>query len=300
MSQFAWEGIFSILNVLVPGIILALFAAYYQNRRKREIKVEGKIAIDRIDGYERMLSMYYDAQELQDVTTEEEKKAEAVFGYLDVEVYHCQYPRALKNEEDFEGFYERLTTLQREYQIYLDDRVSRQLNRSLAVYTHIKKWMDAFCDTEHTIVLGIPKQQAKEQIDWMYKLMGMVLFSHCARAYAELDKVICKQLKHFSLTYRRHRIRRLFRKVGDYILCRLERCSQMDNLFGDICHMLLILSFDKDYRHLMKVMANLPEIMCYVHFSNRYSPREYFELKKVPMDDIQLFGQVFMAQMHQS
>lgn len=300
MSQFAWEGIFGILNVLVPGIIMALFAAYYQNRRKREIKVEGMIAIDRIDGYERILSIYYDAQELQEVTTEEEKRAEDIFRYLDVVTNYCQYPRALNNEEDFESFYEQLTTLQREYQIYLDDKVSRQLNRSLAVYTHIKKWMDAFCDTEHTIVLGIPKQKAKEHIDWMYKLMGMVLFSHCTRAYAELDKEICKQLKHFSLTYRRLRIRRLFRKIGDYILYRLEKYSQMDNLFGDICHMLLILSFDKDYRHLMKVIARLPEIMRYVHFSDRYSPREYFELKKVPMDDIQLFGQVFMAQMHQS
>ena len=66
MSQFTWEGIFGILNVLVPGGIMTLFAAYYQNRRKREIKIEGKIAIDRIDGYEKILSMYYDAQELQD------------------------------------------------------------------------------------------------------------------------------------------------------------------------------------------------------------------------------------------
>ena len=56
MSQFTWEGIFGILNVLVPGGIMTLFAAYYQNRRKREIKIEGKIAIDRIDGYEKILS----------------------------------------------------------------------------------------------------------------------------------------------------------------------------------------------------------------------------------------------------
>lgn len=300
MSQFTWEGIFGILNVLVPGGIMTLFAAYYQNRRKREIKIEGKIAIDRIDGYEKILSMYYDAQELQDVTLTEENRAKAVFEYLNVQTYHCQYPKALKNEEDFEAFYERLTALQREYQIYLDDKVSMQLNRSLAVYTHVKKWMDAFCDTEHTVALGISKQRAKEHIDWMYKLMGMVMYSQCTWAYAELDKKICKQLKHFSLTYRRRRIRRLFSKIGDFMLFYLEMYSRIDNLFGNICRRLLIMSLGKEYKHLMYVMSGIPDIMRYVHFSDRYSLKEYFELKKIPMDELQLYGQVFMAQMHQS
>ena len=49
LPQFMWENIFGLLNYLVPGIILTLFAAFYQNRRKREIKIEGKIAVTRIE-----------------------------------------------------------------------------------------------------------------------------------------------------------------------------------------------------------------------------------------------------------
>ena len=55
-----WEGVFSVLNVLVPGVVLALFAAYYKNRRKREIKIEGKLAVERIDGYEHILKAFFE------------------------------------------------------------------------------------------------------------------------------------------------------------------------------------------------------------------------------------------------
>ena len=30
MPQYIWDGIFSILNVLVPSVVLALFASHYQ------------------------------------------------------------------------------------------------------------------------------------------------------------------------------------------------------------------------------------------------------------------------------
>ena len=73
-----WGGVFPILNVLLPGIVLAFFAAYYQNRRKREIQIEGKLAIERIDGYEQILSCLYEGQDNHEMTLEEEKKAAAI------------------------------------------------------------------------------------------------------------------------------------------------------------------------------------------------------------------------------
>ena len=301
MPQYVWEGIFGILNVLVPGVILALFAAYYQNKRKREIKVEGQLAIDRVDGYEQMLSLYFEAQNLQDATLEEEKRANEILAYFDVDTFHFTYPMALKDESTFEKYYRQLRELHRDYQIYLDDKVSRQLDRSLAVYTLFKNWMDAFCDTEHTVQLGLPKQQAKAHIDWMYKLLGMVMFSHCTRAYVELDNSICRQMKHFSLTYRRHRIRRTIGKVEDKILYFLERWSGRRDVFGKCCHWLLFMSFDKNNKHLINVMKVVPEIMRYVHFSDRFSPQEYFEQKRIPTDEeMELYGRAFMAQMHRS
>ena len=208
MPQFIWEGFFSILNVLVPGVVMALFAAYYQNRRKREIQIESKLAINRIDGYEQILSCFYEGQDIHEVSLREEEEAKAILGYFDVETFRYQCPDAFKSEECFDAYYKRLTILQKKYQIYLDDEASQQLNRSVSIYTRIKNWLDAFSDTEHVVDLKVEKSVARKHIDWMYRLVGMMMFSHCTRAYTELDTVVCKQMNRFYLTYRKHRLRK--------------------------------------------------------------------------------------------
>ena len=88
MPQYIWDGIFSILNVLVPSVVLALFASHYQNRRKREIQIEGKLAINRIDGYEQILSCFYEGQNLHEISLKEEDKATAILRYFDVETFN--------------------------------------------------------------------------------------------------------------------------------------------------------------------------------------------------------------------
>lgn len=193
---------------MLPGIVLAFFAAYYQNRRKREIQIEGKPAIERIDGYEQILSCLYEGQDNHEMTLEEEKKAATILAYFDVDTFRFRCPNAFRNEASFEKFYKQLKTLQKDYQIYLDDEASRQLDKSVGVYTRLKNWMDAFCDTENTVDLKLTESVAREHIDWMYKLMGIMMFSHCTRAFAEFDMVVYKQMNRFYLTYRKHRIRR--------------------------------------------------------------------------------------------
>lgn len=301
MPHYIWEGLFSVLNVLVPGVVLALFAAYYQNRRKREIKIEGKLAIDRINSYEKILACFYEGQNLNDATLEEEQSAESILGYFDVDTFHCEYPYAFKDEEVFEAFYKRLIELQREYQIYLDEEVSRQLDKSVGVYTRLKQWMDAFCDTEHVVDLKVKKEVAKEHIDWMYKLTGMMMFSHCTRAFAQLDQIVCKQINRFSLTYRKHRLRQWVREIGESILFRIDMCSRKKGLAGVFCEWLLLLSLDKEDKDMMRIMETVVEVMRYVHFSDRYSPQEFFEGIKGPgEEEMALYGKVFMAMVHRS
>ena len=98
MPQYIWEGIFPILNVLVPGVVLALFAAYYQNRRKREIQIEGKLAISRNEGYQQILSCFYEGQVNHEVSLKEESEAKAISGYLDVKTLHYKCNDTYKDE----------------------------------------------------------------------------------------------------------------------------------------------------------------------------------------------------------
>lgn len=301
MPQYIWEGIFSILNVLVPSVVLALFASYYQNRRKREIQIEGKLAINRIDGYEQILSCFYEGRNLHDISLAEEEKATAILKYFDVKTFNFQCPDAFENETSFDAFYEQLTTLQRDYQIYLDDEASRQLDKSIAVYTHIKCWMDAFCDTEHAVDLKVKKSVAREHIDWMYRLMGIMMFSHTTRAYAELDMVVCKQMNRFYLTYHKHRIRKWLRSIRDYILHVFDINMKRGGYLGIMSRRILLFVIGREERDLSYIMETAIEVMLYVHFSDKYSPKEFFEGKRIPSDKEQLlYGQVFMAMVHKS
>ncbi len=301
MPQFIWEGFFSILNVLVPGVVMALFAAYYQNRRKREIQIESKLAINRIDGYEQILSCFYEGQDIHEVSLREEEEAKAILGYFDVETFRYQCPDAFKSEECFDAYYKRLTILQKNYQIYLDDEASQQLNRSVSIYTRIKNWLDAFSDTEHVADLKVEKTVARKHIDWMYRLVGMMMFSHCTRAYTELDTVVCKQMNRFYLTYRKHRLRKWLRSIGEAIIHVFDVNRNKKGIIGQICGVVMSLYIGKDGRYYVRIMKTVIEIMRYVHFSDRFTPQEYFECKNVPSHkELDLYGQVFMAMVHKS
>lgn len=281
MPQYIWEGVFSILNVLVPSVVMALFAAYYQIRRKREIQIEGKLAINRIDGYEQILSFFYEGQDLHEVSLKDEELAKAILEYFDVETFRYQCPNAFKNEESFDAYYKQLTTLQKDYQIYLDDEASRKLDTSVGIYTRLKNWLDAFSDTEHAVDLKVEKSVAREHIDLAYRLVGMMMFSHFTRAYAELDMVVCKQMNNFYLTYRKHKMRKW--------------------IIGHISGLFMSLYIGKDGRDYVRIMRAAIEVMRYVHFSDRFTPEEYFESKKGPSHkELDLYGQVFMAMVHKS
>ena len=301
MPQFIWEGFFSILNVLVPGVVMALFAAYYQNSRKREIQIESKLAINRIDGYEQILSCFYEGQDIHEVSLREEEEAKAILGYFDVETFRYQCPDAFKSEECFDAYYKRLTILQKNYQIYLDDEASQQLNRSLSIYTRIKNWLDAFSDTEHVVDLKVEKSVARKHIDWMYRLVGMMMFSHCTGAYTELDTVVCKQMNRFYLTYRKHRLRKWLRSIGEAIIHVFDVNRNKRGIIGQIYGVVMSLYIGKDGRDYVRIMKTVIEIMRYVHFSDRFTPQEYFECKNVPSHkELDLYGQVFMAMVHKS
>ena len=57
MDPNVLENIFTVLSLLIPGVILALFAAYFQTRKKSEILVETEIAKVRIRAYEEVMAV---------------------------------------------------------------------------------------------------------------------------------------------------------------------------------------------------------------------------------------------------
>lgn len=301
MPQFMWEGLFPILFVLVPGIVLALFAAYYLNKRKREIQIEGKLALERIDGYEQILNCLYEAQNLITPTLKDARSAERILCFFDVLTFHYEYPNAFKDEAAFDAFYKQIGDFKRYYEIYLDGVTIRELSKSTSFYTQMKLWLDAFCDTEHAVDLKLKDSVARRNIDWMYKLTGMLLYSHCTRSFAQFEQVVCNQLNHFSLTYRKHRLRKLCWKIEAAVMHVFDVGSRKNGLWGRMCKGVVWKYIGKDGRDLAHIMEVVVQVMTYVHFSDRFTPEEYFEKKRQPAEkELALFGEVLMAMVHKS
>lgn len=248
-----------------------------------------------------MLNCLYQGQNLHEVTLKEEDEAKSILGYFNVATLHFQCPNAFQDEASFDAFYDELKRLAMEYQVYLDDEAFRQLQKSIGIYTRLKYWLDAFCDTEHTVDMKVKDTVARQHIDWIFKLTGMMMFSHCARSYVIFDQVVCKQIKRFSLTYRKHRLRKGFRRIWESIMYHFDKGTRKKGLIGIISKGVIFLHMDKYERDMVGIMETLIEVMRYVHFSDRFSPKDYFEQRRVPGEqELILYNTVFMAMVHRS
>ena len=159
--------------------------------------------------------------------------------------------------------------------------------------------MDAFSDTEHAVDLKVKKEVARKHIDWMYKLMGMMMFSHCTRAYAQFDMAVCEQMRRFSLTYRKRRLRSWLRNRFESVMHTITINSSRQDILGRMCKGLSWLYIGKNGRSLSHIMLAVVPIMGYVHFSDSYTPEEYFERKRMPDEkEMSLFGEVLKAMIH--
>ena len=72
-------------------------------------------------------------------------------------------------------------------------------------------------------------------------------------------------------------------------------------LIGSICWGVIQLYIGREGRDFGHIMETAVQVMRYVHFSDRYTPQEYFEGKRMSSEkDMALYGQVFMAMVHRS
>ena len=77
--------------------------------------------------------------------------------------------------------------------------------------------------------------------------------------------------------------------------------KEVGEILGKICKGVISLYIGKEERDMARIMQTVAEVMRYVHFSDRYTPQEYFELKRVPSEEEQhLYGMVFLAMVHRS
>lgn len=275
ISKEIWVGIFSVANVLVPGMILALFTAYYQTRKKREIKLEAAIFRVRIDSYERLMKAFGKLYHTSSPTLKDEEIIDELVGYFHYPDLNIDVSSCTSTESTFDSFYNDISKLQQNERIYLDEKTKDQLSNSVALFTHCKLFLDAFSDTENEMTHYTKTKEIQDRIDFAYLMTSIMMKSLYQSTLLKLEEVIGKQLRNINLLYGYHRLKHLCLKISECflrILYRYMNNNKVLSLFGSI--------MSKENKMLTAIITQLPELYSYIHVKDKYKPTEFYNMEE--------------------
>lgn len=299
MPRFMWDGVFTNLNVLVPALILALFNARYQYRWKKEFQIMGDIASSRIDAYERLLRVLGEVATLKTPTIGEEKQAVEILSNFHFRTFNLDYPSMFASESAFDDFYNRLLVVSNECQLYLDYEVLSMMQKSITIFTHFKLILDAFSDTERYEGFHLGREKALRRVNWAYQLCGMAMYSDCVRAYVQLEQEICNQLNHFKLQYGHHYIARCWQYVQDVFAKALMLTASWSRKMDKRATSFLVSLRSRESRLMVEDLKDFQLVLQYVHFSDKFRPKPFFEGSKLPSKkEMMKFSAVYASQTH--
>lgn len=291
IPQEIWKGIFTVAKVLIPGLILAVYAIYYQQRKKREIQMEGAIAKVRIQSYERLVSSFSKIIITDDPSLEDEDKINGIKQYVQYPDLNFNVPSCTKTESNFDNFYNKITNLLQNEQIYLDVNTKEELEKSVALFTHCKMSLDAFCDTERAMPEGQSEAEIQKKIDFAYLMTAVMMKSQYNRTFLSLEDTIDNQLRHLRLGYKHYYIKKVSSKVSEKILRFLDKRLTNKKVQSVIWSLM-----GKDYKAMSSILIQLVEVYCYIHVMDKYTPGEYFRMdEKTRMSlDSKFFAKLFL------
>lgn len=291
LSKEIWEGVFTVAKVLIPGLILALYAIYYQQRKKREIKMEGAVAKVRIQSYERLVSSFSQIIITDDPSLEDEDKINSIKKYVNYPDLNIDVPACTKSESNFDNFYNEITNLSQNEQVYLDIDTKKELEKSVALFTHCKMSLDAFCDTERAIPDGHADKDIQKKIDFAYLMTAVMMKSQYNRTFISLEDTIDNQIRHLRLGYKNYYFKKIISKVKEQFLRFLDK-----RLTNKKVQLVVWSLMDKNYKSMSSILIQLVEVFCYIHVMDKYTPDEYFSMdeKKRMSLDAKFFAALFM------
>lgn len=291
ISKEIWEGIFTVTKVLVPGLILALYAIYYRQRKKSEIKMEGAVAKVRIQSYERLVSSFSRIIITDEPSLEDENKINSIKQYVHYPDLNIDVPVCTKTESNFDNFYNEITNLSQNEQVYLDIETKEELEKSVALFTHCKMSLDAFCDSERAMSGGRTEKDIQMKIDFAYLMTAVMMKSQYNRTFLSLEETIDNQLRHLRLGYRNYYFKKIISKVKEQFLRILDK-----RLANKKVQFVVWSLMDKNYKSMSSILIQLIDVYCYIHVMDKYKPGEYFSLdEKTRINlDAKFFATLFM------
>ena len=278
LDQSTWENIFSLLEVLLPGLIMAFFGAYYQIRKKKEIALKVGITRLRIATYEDIVETVSTLAEQVSPTLSDDakiKKNLSFYGYTDL---NTDYSSIIGTEKGFDSFYDSICEKVDENDIYLDYKVHKQCTGSIAIFTHMKTIFDAYCDTMRVLEeKGKNDRKIQEKIDFAYRLAAVLLKNEINKGIIQVGDIIARQINGVRVNYRKYRIRKIANKFFEPVLHLADSYMSDETWRGSLSRKFLF-GVLGDRLSVVAKIAIFVEILAYIHVSDQYSPRAYFTM----------------------
>lgn len=278
LDQSTWENIFSLLEVLLPGLIMAFFGAYYQTRKKKEIALKVGITRFRIAAYEDIVETVSKLAEQVSPTLSDDAKIKKILSYYGYADLNTDYSSIIGTEKGFDSFYHSICEKVDENDIYLDYKVHKQCTGSIAIFTHMKTILDAYCDTMRVLEeKGKNDRTLQAKIDFGYRLAAVLLKNEINKGFILVGDIIARQINSVRVNYRKYRIRKISYKFFEPVL-RLADSYMIDETWRGCVSRKFLFEILGDRLSLVSKLIVFVEILAYIHVSDQYSPSVYFTM----------------------
>lgn len=277
-DQSVWEDIFSLLKVLLPGIFMAFFGAFYQTRKKKEIALKVGITRLRIAAYEDIAATFSKLAEQVSPTLSDDTKIKEILSFYDYIDLNTDYSSIIGTEKKFDSFYHAICDKVDENDIYLDYKVHKQCTGSIAIFTHMKTILDAYCDTMRVLEEdGKNDRKLQDEIDFGYRLAAVLMKNEINKGFILVEDIIAGQINGVRVNYRKYRIRKIAYKFFEPIMHWADSYMSDETWRGWLSRMILFRVL-VDRLSLVSKLAIFVETLAYIHVSDQYSPSAYFTM----------------------
>ncbi len=271
LSPYIWTGFFKVLEVLVVGLILGLFATKYQKRKEVELKVMSNLLLRRLEALEKVHKMNCELYSFIAPNLEEQG---LIYEYIDptrFPVLNIEYRRCMTSQVDFDDYYKRLSQLIHFESIYFDYDIKEKLSEYLNYLSEIKMIMDAYYDVEQADVY---------KVDFAFKVLGVALQQDFNRFYGLIDQSIAKQLRSISLSYKDQYFKGGIKKAHYNFALYLEKYLKNEGWKGNLSRKIYYGYVYKHYGNsvLLKYTGEIGVVLMYIHYSDTYSVEEFDNL----------------------
>ena len=276
-DQSVWEDIFSLLKVLLPGIFMAFFGAFYQTRKKKEIALKVGITRLRIAAYEDIAATFKLAEQVSP-TLSDDTKIKEILSFYDYIDLNTDYSSIIGTEKKFDSFYHAICDKVDENDIYLDYKVHKQCTGSIAIFTHMKTILDAYCDTMRVLEEdGKNDRKLQDEIDFGYRLAAVLMKNEINKGFILVEDIIAGQINGVRVNYRKYRIRKIAYKFFEPIMHWADSYMSDESWRGCLSRKILFRVL-VDRLSLVSKLAIFVETLAYIHVSDQYSPGAYFTM----------------------